>query len=268
MLKIIISQEGYDNISITLPDNDNEFDKLINSILNCYTNIDKGHGKFHIKNVINNAKYGLTKEKIKDGLTKEQIYLTAALHDIGLLPHVCKSVLNTSNLSKDELRSLHHINGARIVKVLYNNKNACDKLCIDHEYFKFIIGNKLENITHAIEHHRASTQQIEWLDKFIRCCDGLNDHKIILSRSWLYNKDHNPNLKDEQNLIQVKTHLTNKFLKNGYGSNMPLKWAIDTFKKETRLLANFLKDLKEDKESVNKLLHYINDTLKEIESCS
>ena len=266
MTKITISQEGSNPVSITL--SDNKFDKLINSILNCYTNIDKGHGKFHIKNVVDNAKYGLTKESIKDGLTKEQVYLAAAFHDIGLLPHICETVLNASNTSKDELRALHHINGARIVKELYNNKKKCDKLSIDYEYFKFVIGNKLENITHAIEHHRASVQQTEWLDKFIRCCDGLNNHKTILSRAWLYNKDHYPDLTDEQVLMTAKQHLTNKYLTGGYGSTMPQKWAVDKFKKEVDLLSKFLDGLHEDKASVKKLLAYINDTLKEIEKCS
>ena len=265
-MKITISQEGTSPISITVPDND--FDKLLNSILNCYYNVDKGHGKFHIKTVIDNAKYGLTKESIKNGLTKEQIYLTAALHDIGLLPHVCKTVLNTPDLSKEELRKLHHINGARIIKGLYNDKTACNKLSINHDYLRFVIGDKLENISHAIEHHRASVQQTEWLDKFIRCCDGLNNHKTILSRAWLYNKDHFPDVKDEQIIMMIKQHLTDKYLKNGYGSVMPQKWAVDKFNKEIKLLSNFLESLKEDNNSVKKLLSYINDTLNDIEKNS
>lgn len=263
-MKITISQEGSDTVSIDIPDN-NKFTKLITSILNCYTDSDRGHGKFHINNTIENAKYGLTKEKIKDGLTREQILLTAALHDIGLLPHVCSIVLN-SNLSKDELRMLHHINGAKIIKNLYNNKSACDKLHVDHDYLVFVIGNKLEQVSHAIEHHRASVQQTEWLDNFIRCCDGLNNHKIILSRAWLYNKDHYPDLTDEQVLMTAKQHLTNKYLTGGYGSTMPQKWAVDKFKKEIDLLSKFLDGLHEDKTSVKRLLSYIQSTIDEIEN--
>ena len=252
IMKITISQEGTSPVSITVPNN-NEFIKLINSILKCYVNIDKGHGKFHINNTIENTKYGLTKEKIKDGLTKEQVILTAALHDIGLLSHVCSIVLN-SNLSKDELRSMHHINGARILKNLYNDATSCKKLSIDHKNLVFIVGNKLEQISHAIEHHRASVQQTEWLDKFIRCCDGLNDHKIILSRAWLYNKDHYPDLQDEQVLMIAKNHLITKYLKNGYGSSMPQKWAVEKFNKEIKLLSDILDTLYEDKASVKKII--------------
>lgn len=243
---------------------DGNFKELIESILRNYTGVDGGHGRYHIETVIENSIYGLNKEELQDGLTNEQVILTAAMHDIGLVPEVNKVVLN-SIATPNLLRKDHHVRGAEILKRLVLDSDKCKELHIKHKYLTKVVSiGKFDMLCHSIAHHRASVDQTTWLDKFIRCCDGLDNHKVKLARAWLYNKTHYQ-MSNEQIITQIKTHLTEKYLgDNAYCSKLPQEWAMLQFNNEKILLADFLQKLNPDKQSVEKLLDYIGFTLSEM----
>ena len=234
-------------------------DKLLEQIIDIYVGVDGAHGKFHIRTCLENAKVGFKYENPeKYGFTKDQILVTVAFHDIGLLERF------TPGKEWDELRKVHNVLGKRIFKELCSDKNMCEKVGIDYEFLLRIVGDKVEEISDGILRHRASVNQVSWLDKFVRCCDGLNNHKTILSRAYLFGIKHFPDKDEAFQLERIKVHLTEKYLTGGYAESLPQKWANDTFKKEIKLLGEFLEKIEYDKKSYTKLLEYIKDTVKMI----
>ena len=93
-------------------------DKLLEQIINLYVGVDGAHGKFHIRTCLENAKVGFKYENPeKYGFTKDQVLVTVAFHDIGLLERF------TPGKEWDELRKIHNVLGKRIFKELCSDKN-------------------------------------------------------------------------------------------------------------------------------------------------
>lgn len=253
-----------------------KFDKIKNQILDLYTGIDPGHGKYHIMMCLENAKYGL-KRWSQNKYNEDFIFLAVSMHDIGLIPFIAKYIVGDEIANnKEELRRIHNVVGYDIVIKFYNddkklksvklNRNTFKEICnywsLKHDY----PSKGIYYLAHAVEHHRASVDQTSDLDKFVRCCDGLNDHKTILTRAYFYNKDHFPDADKTEQMQKIKDHLTKKYLSGGYAEDLPMNWANDLYKKNCEDLRKALNSFEVSDAGYDKLVKYIKDTIKEFEN--
>lgn len=252
------------------------FDKIKSQILDLYTGIDPGHGKYHITKCLQNAEYGL-KHWNQNKYNKDFIFLAVSMHDIGLVPSIARYIVGDEIANnKEELRKLHNTVGYDIVIKLYEDDKSLKSVKLDRKTFKEICNNwspksnypskGIDYLSHAIEHHRASVDQTSDLDKFVRCCDGLNDYKTILTRAYLYNKDHFPELDKSGQMQKIKDHLTKKYLSGGYAEDLPMKWANNLHRKNCEDLRKALNSFEVSDSGYDKLVEYIKDTVKEFEN--
>lgn len=239
-----------DNSKIFKIENGFKYDLVKDYILGLYSkDVDAGHGKWHINNVCDNFDIFIKYFPEIHVTNIDLLKLGLALHDIGLSKSVLKQYLNITYKSYDEIRKNHHINSAKIFSIMLEVDN---KLSSYSEEFKFY----KDDIKHAIEHHRASVNQITPLDKLYRCCDGFNNYQTTIVRSCLYNLNHSPNLSYEQICINVQKHIIEKYLsKNAYCDTLP----------NVEVNKYFLKNLKKlrkvfyDKTFVKKCLYLIKN---------
>lgn len=147
---------------------------------------DRAHGKEHISQVIEHAT-AMTKEMKLD----ENIAVVAAtFHDIGLMWGDCT-------------RENHHINSGRFIEENY-------------EVFKcYFTDREIAKIKAAVEEHRASYkgEYSSIYSVIVSDADRSVDIITMISRSYLYNKDHGT--PEDKLYTEVYNHLKEKYGNNG-----------------------------------------------------
>ncbi len=244
-------------------------DRFIN---NFYSDVDRGHGYFHIQTTYENALYGYRLTPEVKQYPFKFVVLCVIAHDIGLSKKVVSTFLpKYKNSSADELRELHHLNGAQVfekmfsIEKYYNNKYNIQDLFLTEEDFllfkKYIESDVLcEKGSKAISEHRASVSQSTDLSRFLRTCDGLNTAEFTMKRAILYNIDHCISKNKKEIIIQVKNHLMEKYCaEQHYSKDLPYEWANRRFQIEVDKLKKMLMEIDPDVPSTYlKYFHNLN----------
>ena len=195
-----------------------------------YSDVDEGHGLRHITTCLNVAEVGFKKDyEISKKYDEDFVLFTVMMHDCGLSRNNLKKYLkmNVSNMSDDEIREAHHINGPKVYaevmkRMPYSEQDVADGII-------------------AISEHRASVKQTTPLSNFLRSCDGLNTAEFILWRSYQYNYAHSEDKSLETVWKNARVHLYEKYCgPNPYCKELPCKWANEEFKREVAKLKKYL----------------------------
>lgn len=209
-----------------------------------YQGIDEAHGQLHINECYHWAKKGyLLTPRIQRDYDREFVYLCVIMHDLGLCPNNIAWLQGNDRFDHDNdiIRKYHNIRSGEIMRKLYASTEQSD-MGVNIKLFKNIVSSdKLcEEGAHALEHHRASVEQITDLDKFLRCCDGLNTWQMIMTRIYLYNSVHHQDDFAENAFDYVyKKYLS----KDGTNHTLPFKWANDMLKEELKQLKKHMEML-------------------------
>ena len=171
-----------------------------------YTKNEKAHGIDHIEYVINRS------FKFADsipGIDYNIVYAVAAYHDIG------------HHLDPKK----HEIISARIASEDKNLK-------------KIFSQEELKIIKEAIEDHRASssTKPRSIYGRIVSTADRNISIEDCLRRSYVYCKDHEPSLTDEEIFVRAYEHIKMKFGENGYAKFFFKDLEYENFLKEIREL--------------------------------
>lgn len=159
-------------------------DYLFKEVIPMYKNSpDPAHGVDHIKSVMMDALY--IANRIDMSLNDEIIITAAAFHDIGLL--------HTS-------RENHHNESYKYVK-------QCKKLK------EFFTEDEINTIAKAVKEHRASYKgkYNSIYSCIISDADRDKNIETMITRSYKYNRKHNPELNEKETYISVRDYLRAKY---------------------------------------------------------
>lgn len=206
----------------------------IQVVLRMYdTSVDLSHGSDHIIRVINNVKQHYDKFDFqgKYGIPIHVAMLTAAYHDIGLIVHPMYH--DAISLLTDPIarRDIHHITGSAIFAMEMSKLQS----------YLWITPAQISVGVQAILNHRASGRQYSEFDKFIRCCDGLETHDVLMLRAMLWTDAHHQDASDDEKYRINVTHLHEKYLTTmQYANTLPIPEFDELYAVEVRGLAGAL----------------------------
>lgn len=160
----------------------NELKEYIeNNIFPKYSLNESAHGIEHIKDVIEKSlKFANSEKDVND----EMAYVVAAYHDIG-----------------------HHIDAKNHEKV------SAEIFINDKNLRKYFDENQMKIMKEAIEDHRASSdhEPRNIYGKIVSSADRNTDVDTSIKRSLTYNKEHSPELTEDELIETVRQHLISKF---------------------------------------------------------
>lgn len=150
-----------------------------------YKYFDRAHQENHVRKVIEES---IALSQFHD-VNYEIIYTAAAFHDLGL--------------SKG--REFHHLESSKIIR---NNRNLK----------KWFSNNEIEIIAQAAEDHRASANKEPRTiyGKIIAEADRCIEPIHTIQRTIEYGISHYPKLDKEIHYDRMRTHLNEKYGRNGY----------------------------------------------------
>ena len=187
-------------------------DRYLNSLVKRYNKFDGAHDEQHALMVMKNSIYianRLMKEENMD-LDINMVKTIAAMHDLGLAYD----------------RETHHTRSGEIVRK-------------DKNLRKFFTEEQIEMIAKAVEEHRASYKgdYTSMYSKIVSDADRMNDINTMISRSYKYNKKHNPNFSEEELYHAVTDHLRDKYGAEGY-ARFNTKYAEDVLNQSRKIIMN------------------------------
>jgi len=179
----------------------------IERVIEQYKSFDGAHDDEHARMVISNSEYIATNIMKDENIELDMniVRVVAAMHDLGLAYD----------------RKTHHIKSGEIVRK-------------EKELRKYFTEEQIEIIAKAVEEHRASYkgEYTSIYSKIVSDADRINDINTMISRSYKYNKKHNPEFSDEELYHAVTDHLRDKYGVKGY-ARFNTKYA-DIILSETR----------------------------------
>lgn len=166
---------------------DNELKKYIEeNVFPSYSKNDTGHNLEHIKYVINRS---LDFAKSIPNINLNMVYTIAAYHDIG-----------------------HYIDAKKheevSAKILLEDKNLK----------KFFSDEEISIMSEAVADHRASLENDprSIYGKIVSSADRNTSVDVMLMRTYYYNIKHYPDKNLDELIEMSRTHMKNKFGRNGY----------------------------------------------------
>ena len=160
-------------------------DYIENAIIPMYDGFDAGHGREHVRAVIEEA----VRLSGFYPVDVNMIYAAAAYHDTGLIVD----------------RKTHHLESGRIIRE-------------DRELRRWFSEKDIEIIAQAAEDHRASSDQEPRTiyGKIIAEADRQIIPESIILRTVQYGLDHYPELDKEGHWHRTCEHMTEKYDEGGY----------------------------------------------------
>lgn len=154
-------------------------------IIPLYLSFDKAHGIDHVKQVIDQS---LKLARWFD-VDLDMVYTIAAYHDTGL----------------GDGRERHHIVSAEI-------------LGADSVIAGYFTAEQIKIMCEAVEDHRASAKNAPRTiyGRIVAEADRCIEPKTVIRRTIQYGLDHYPTLNKEEHFARCRTHLKEKYGKNGY----------------------------------------------------
>ncbi len=192
--------------------NNKDLDRYIENVIKRYKKFDGAHDDAHAREVLKNSEF-IAKSMMKEEgieLDMNMVKIIAAMHDLGLAYD----------------RESHHTKSGEIVRA-------------DKQLRKFFNEEQIEIIAKAVEEHRASYKgdYTSIYSKIVSDADRMNDINTMISRSYKYNKKHNPDFSEEQLYHAVTDHLRDKYGAKGY-ARFNTKYADDVLKQTREILMN------------------------------
>lgn len=167
------------------------------NILPRYTTFDAAHGMDHVQGVISRSLSLAHQFDVDERLA----YVAAAYHDLGLVGG----------------RENHHLISGEIVMQ-------------DSFLASYFTSEELQLIKEAVEDHRASSSHPprSIYGKIVAEADREIIPRVIVKRTILYGKSHEPALDKEGQYERTKSHIVKKYGEHGYLKLwLPLKLNID-----------------------------------------
>lgn len=178
------------------------------NILPRYTTFDAAHGMDHVQGVISRS---LSLAHLLDA-DERLAYVAAAYHDLGLVGG----------------REKHHLLSGEMVMQ-------------DAFLASYFTSDELQLIKEAVEDHRASSSRSprSIYGKIVAEADREIIPRIIVKRTILYGKSHEPFLDKEGQYERTRDHIVKKYGEGGYLKLwLPLKQNVEGLK----TLRSYLKD--------------------------
>lgn len=154
-------------------------------IIPLYLSFDKAHGTNHVRQVIEQS---LKLAQWFD-VNLDMVYTIAAYHDTGLRGG----------------RERHHIVSAEI-------------LGSDSVIAEYFTTEQIETMCNAVEDHRASAKNDPRTiyGRIVAEADRCIEPKTVIRRTIQYGLSHYPSLSKEEHFARCKTHLNEKYGRDGY----------------------------------------------------
>lgn len=151
-----------------------------------YDHFDKGHGRDHVRTVIEQSLH--LARNVSD-ISVDMVYCIAAFHDLGLVNG----------------REYHHIDSGKILES-------------DPFVARFFNEGEIRQMKEAVEDHRASakSEPRSIFGKIVADADRFIDPATIMRRAIQYGLANYPHLDRQGHYDRVVSHLKNKYGPNGY----------------------------------------------------
>jgi uncharacterized protein len=197
-------------------------DHVERDIIPLYKKFDSGHNEFHVRTVITRSLELLHElleisesgpddrwDHTTEPLDINIVYAAAAYHDLGL----------SNDRENHEMASGIIVSKSKFLPKIFDKE-------------------EIELIKEAVEDHRASMEEDprSFYGRIISEADRNTDNKVMVLRSFEYNKEKYPNDTYEQILERMYKHLKEKFgYKYKYGNRLRLRLPSTLYAMEERI---------------------------------